>query len=195
MSRTVEIIRKMILEVSFFFLSLFFSLPFKMTEAKTIWQWHKYKQVTWGHIFVADGLAGVANPHPPNPSSHTHTHTHILKNHLNTHFPTFRLMLTDGRTDWWIDGPTNRLTNIASYRVACPQLKKGQLFFSFQFWPLCVCILVGSSIGQFRPSTTNTLRCVLYCTSPTSILPHSHSYSNAHQVNVSPYHYQSSLNH
>ena len=65
----------------------------------------------------------------------------------------------------------------------------------FQSWPLSVWILVGSSIGQFRPSTTNILQCVLFCTSLTSILSHSYSYSNAHQVTVSPYHYQSSLNH
>ena len=41
-------------------------------------------------------------------------------------FPLFNSSVTDGRTDRWTDGPTDRRTDQASYRVACPQLKRKQ---------------------------------------------------------------------
>ena len=39
-------------------------------------------------------------------------------------FPTFRLVLTDQRTNGRTDGQTDGPTDKASYRVAFPQLKK-----------------------------------------------------------------------
>ena len=65
----------------------------------------KQKQETRGHKIVADGWAVVSNPHP-----------HPLhKKHLTLVFALF-----DSWTDGWMDGRTDK----ASYRVACPQLKK-----------------------------------------------------------------------
>ena len=66
------------------------------------------KQVTRGNNIVADGWAGAANPHAyptphPNPFP-TQTHTKSFKNAC---FPTFRLVLTDQRTN----GPTYRRTD------------------------------------------------------------------------------------
>ena len=61
------------------------------------------KQVTLGHIIVADGWAGASNPNPhPNPPP-TLKHTYQL----------------DGCFQW-----TNGRTDKASYRVACPQKRK-----------------------------------------------------------------------
>ena len=138
MSRTVEIEWEIILEVIFFFFHFFlFTVQNDRSENHlTVAQLQTSdmgSHLCCGRLNRGCQPPSTPTPHPPNPSSPTHTHTHILKNHLNAHFPTFRLMLTNGRTDGWLDRPANRLTNIASYRVACPQLKKGQLFFSFQF--------------------------------------------------------------
>ena len=68
----------------------------------------KEEQVTRGHNIVADEWAGAANPLP-----NTDTFT---KSFQNTRFPTFRLPLMDQQTDRWTDK--------ASYRVACPRLKR-----------------------------------------------------------------------
>ena len=66
--------------------------------------------MTQGHNIVADGWAGASNPHPhPTP---------IHKKHLKcslSHFST-----TDRRTDQRTDQRTDK----ASYKVACPQLKR-----------------------------------------------------------------------
>ena len=76
----------------------------------------KSKQVTWGHNIVVDGWAGAANSHPhptfTQPSfQHRYIHKKLLKR-SSYHFST----CVHGRTD----GPTDK----ASYRVACPQLKR-----------------------------------------------------------------------
>ena len=132
MSFTIEIEWKNIFEVRFFFFHFFFYFPSKMTEAITIWQWRNYKQSDMGSHLCCRWLSRVAIHHPPQIThTQTHTHTHIhttYTHHLNAHFPTFWLRLSAERTDGWIDGPTNRLLNKASYRVACPQLRKEQLF-------------------------------------------------------------------
>ena len=54
---------------------------------------------------------------PPNPLPNSDPYT---KSFLNACFPTFRLVVTDGL----MDGPTDKRTDKASYRVACPQLKR-----------------------------------------------------------------------
>ena len=41
----------------------------------------------------------------------------------NARFPTFQFE-RDGQTSKWTDGPMDRRTDKASYRVACPQLKR-----------------------------------------------------------------------
>ena len=61
------------------------------------------KQVTRGHKIVADGWAGASNPR----TFHPYTHAH---------FPLFDIIILVRRTD--------RRTDKASYRVACPDLKK-----------------------------------------------------------------------
>ena len=98
-----------------------------MTEAKTIWQWRNYKQVTWRHIFVADGWAlsrgcqppSTPTPHPPNPSSHTHTHAHTQKPSKRSfsHFSTYAY--------WWMDRRMARQTN--------KQTDEHSLLYSFTF--------------------------------------------------------------
>ena len=54
---------------------------------------------------------------PPNPDTYT-------KHFKNARFPTYRLVLMDGQTDG------------ASYRVACPQLKIGEMGLKcgFEMW-------------------------------------------------------------
>ena len=47
----------------------------------------------------------------------------------NVRFNSFRLVLTDGPTNQRTDGRTDGRTDKASYRVACPQLKKNYPFF------------------------------------------------------------------
>ena len=47
------------------------------------------------------------------------------------------------------DGPTNRLTNIASYRVACLQLKKGQIFFCLNFDHYAFAYWLGHQLVNF----------------------------------------------
>ena len=42
----------------------------------------------------------------------------------NARFHSFRLVLTDGPTNQRTDGRTDGRTDKASYRVACPQLKR-----------------------------------------------------------------------
>ena len=60
--------------------------------------------VTRGHNIVADGWAGASNPHPqPNPGPKV-SKTLVFNSITMT------------------DRPTNRRTDKASYRVACPQL-------------------------------------------------------------------------
>ena len=61
------------------------------------------EQVTLGHIIIADGWAGASNPR----TFHPYTHAH---------FPLFDIIILVRRTD--------RRTDKASYRVACPDLKK-----------------------------------------------------------------------
>ena len=52
-------------------------------------------------------------------------------------FPLFDSMVTDGPTDGWMDswtdGRTDGRVDKASYRVACPQLKKAQALGDFQY--------------------------------------------------------------
>ena len=58
------------------------------------------EQVTRGHNIVADGWAGASNPHPTQlPPQHSTKYSI-----QNAHFPTFRLVVTDGRTDGPTDG-------------------------------------------------------------------------------------------
>ena len=72
------------------------------------------KQVTRGHNIVADGWAGASNPNP-----HHKSPTHMHKKHLKRSFPHFST-----RAYGPTDRPTNGRTDKASYRVACPQLKR-----------------------------------------------------------------------
>ena len=66
------------------------------------------------------------------PFQHRHIHKKLLKCSFS-HFSTRGHGPTDGRTDQWTNGPTDQRTNgptdgrthKASYRVACPHLKKG----------------------------------------------------------------------
>ena len=79
----------------------------------------KKKQVTRGHNIVADGWAGAANPHPhptPHPT-HLPIHRHTRKASKTLVFPLFDSITST-------DGPMNRRTDGASYRVPCPQLKR-----------------------------------------------------------------------
>ena len=82
------------------------------------------KQVTRGHNIVADGWAGASNPQPHanlthscHPLTHPYTHNNNCSI-INTRFSRFKLK-RDGPTD----GPMDRRTDKASYRVAYPQLK------------------------------------------------------------------------
>ena len=83
--------------------------------------------MTRGHNIVADGWAGASNPqlHPmPPPPTYI---PKIAPKTLVFHFSTRALRTdgrTDGRTDRRTDGPTDGRTDKASYRVACPQLKR-----------------------------------------------------------------------
>ena len=83
-----------------------------------------WKQVTRGHNIVADGWAGASNPHPhPNPLP---TLKHTQKVSKTLVFPLFNsITMTDGPTDQRTNGPTDQRTDKASYRVSCPQLKRG----------------------------------------------------------------------
>ena len=67
--------------------------------------------MTQGHNIVAGGWAGASYPHPHSNLSSNLKHTQSIK---NARFPT--IPLDD-------HGPTDRRTDKASYRVACPQLK------------------------------------------------------------------------
>ena len=74
------------------------------------------KQVTRGHNIVADGWAGVANPHPQ-PTPHpipTPSQTPAQKASKTLVLP---LLDSCSRTN----GPTDK----ASFRAASPQLKRG----------------------------------------------------------------------
>ena len=62
---------------------------------------------------------GIQPPSTPQSPSHTRTYTKSIK---NCRFSTFRLD-HHGPTDQRTDGPMDQLTDKASYRVACPQLK------------------------------------------------------------------------
>ena len=55
-----------------------------------------------GYNIVADGWAGVSNPHP-HPKA-TPPHSQPNTSIYNARFTTFRLVLTDGRTDGWTGG-------------------------------------------------------------------------------------------
>ena len=76
------------------------------------------EQVSRGHNIIADGWAGASNPHQ-NPIPHPPTHKHTQKVSKTLVFPLFNSMTPDRR----MDGPMDRQTDKASYRVACPQLK------------------------------------------------------------------------
>ena len=74
-----------------------------------------YQQVTRGHNIVADGWAGASNPHPhlmPPPS------TPKPKKASKT------LVFQFSTRGLWTNGRTDGRTDKASYRVACPQLKR-----------------------------------------------------------------------
>ena len=75
--------------------------------------------MTRGHNIVADGWAGAANAHPhpmPHPTPFP-THTQTRKASKTLIFPLFdSCPRADQRTD--------RRMDKASYRVACPQLRK-----------------------------------------------------------------------
>ena len=77
------------------------------------------KQAMRGHIIVADGWAGASNPHP-HPTPHQTpllSQTHLQKASRTLVFPLFDSITST-------DGPRDGRTDKASYRVACPQLKK-----------------------------------------------------------------------
>ena len=86
--------------------------------------------MTLGHNIVADRWAGASNPEP-HPDSHP-THMHTRKVSKTLIFPLFDSIITDGPTDRRTqvstdeqnNGPTDRRKDKASYRVACPQLKR-----------------------------------------------------------------------
>ena len=83
---------------------------------------YKYCRKTRGHNIVADGWAGAANlqPHPrPHPTPFP-TQTHTRRASKTLVFPLFDSIITDRRTD----EPMDQRTDKASYRVACPQLKR-----------------------------------------------------------------------
>ena len=75
------------------------------------------------------GRVGRGIRPPSIPTSNTQTYTKSIE---NARFPTFQLDHHDGRTngptdqrtDQRTNGPTDQRTDKASYRVACPQLKK-----------------------------------------------------------------------
>ena len=80
------------------------------------------------HHFIARELF---RSHPcarkPNKAGYTATSCGRVGRGRYECFPTFRLVLTDGPTDQWTDGPTDK----PSYRVACPQLITNQEFLIF----------------------------------------------------------------
>ena len=76
--------------------------------------------------------AGRGHPTPSftpiTPLQYTHTNKTNCSI-INTHFSQFQLernnsSVTDGRLDQQTNGPTDQRTDKASYRVACPQLKR-----------------------------------------------------------------------
>ena len=83
---------------------------------------HKYhlyqcylEQVTRGHNIVADRWAGAANPHShPSPLP---TQTHTQKSFKTLIFTLFYSCSQNNR-------PMDQRTDKASFRVACPQLKR-----------------------------------------------------------------------
>ena len=103
--------------------------PTDMASSRVTCPWLKMaflfkKQVTRGHNIVADGWAGAYKPHPhPNPPP---TLIHTQK---ESKYPVFNsITMTDRRTD----PRTDQRTDKASYRVACPQLKRFQSAFRFE---------------------------------------------------------------
>ena len=70
-----------------------------------------HKQVTRGHIIVADGWAGASNPHSHPMPPHQHTYQKKSKTLI---FPLFDSCVMDGRTDRrtdrWTDRPTDGRT-------------------------------------------------------------------------------------
>ena len=95
-------------------------------QKKISWGWSRIEENCWTFAYLTSdagsqyrcGRVGRGSQPPftpntlPNPLSNTDTYT---KSFQNAHFPTFRLVFTDRRTDQRMDK--------ASYRVACPQLK------------------------------------------------------------------------
>ena len=78
--------------------------------------------MTRGHNIDADGWAGAFNPDPHLNSQPTHKHTQKVSKTLV--FSLFDSIITDGQTDQQTNEPTDLRTDRASYRVACPQLKR-----------------------------------------------------------------------
>ena len=74
--------------------------------------------MTRGHNIVADGCSLSRSIQPPSIPHALHTHTKCI---YSIRFPTFQLD-HHGPTD----RPTNGRTDKASYRVACPQLKRNR---------------------------------------------------------------------
>ena len=68
-----------------------------------------------GHNIVADGWAGVSNPHSLSKPPYQHSYPNNIENAGYSHFSTSVL---------WTIGPMDQRTDKASYRVACPQLKR-----------------------------------------------------------------------
>ena len=97
-------------------------------------------QVTRGHNIVADGWAGAYNPHPHPRPPHTHSDTQTITTAGSKRriYALFNSITTDG--------PTDRRTDKASYRVACPQLKsaKTRIFdAAVAIVTMCVRVCVG----------------------------------------------------
>ena len=71
---------------------------------------------------------GIQAPSTPQPTSNTQTYTKSIENGRFFHQSSRMDRWTDGPTDRRINGPTDQRTDKASYRIACPQLKRNCSF-------------------------------------------------------------------
>ena len=82
-----------------------------------------FQQVTQGHRIFVDEWAGVYNSHPHPPPSHTQAHTQTIPTAASKMcvFTFFSLIIMDQ----WTERHDNGWTKPSVYRIACPQLTRG----------------------------------------------------------------------